>query len=98
MKPSRHRDREESMKTLKESELASLYAAKTSLFYYALLFARIATERDDATSVGHKLCMAAKAFTRTVDSIDSKLWEPLCEVVQCPPDTEVQQSKTESVP
>lgn len=81
-----------------EFELTRLKAAKTELFLYSLLYARISTERDDASSVEHKLCMAAKTFARTVDSIDSKLWEPLCEVVPCPPETEVDQNETHQRP
>lgn len=52
-----------------------LAAAKNELFLYALLYARISTERDDTFSIERKLCLAAKTFTRIVDAIDPKLWE-----------------------
>lgn len=62
-----------------KEQLTELQAAKNQLFLYALLYARIATERDDSSTVEHKLCYAAKQFTDTVNSIDPTLWQPPCE-------------------
>lgn len=63
-------------------QMLALQIAKLELEKWAVLYSVKSVEKYDTRDAEQRLLTAAKQFTRTVDQIDPKLWEP-CE---CCPD------------